>query len=70
MHQTSRTAPWTQVWGTATRLVLTPRLREPDAYPALDELLGQWRDHLASLPEAGEEDSAAMIEWPSVTSPE
>ena len=54
-----------QVWGTATRLVLTPRLREPDAYPALDELLGQWRDHLASLPEAGEEDSAAMIEWPS-----
>jgi len=39
-----------QVWGPATRLVLTPRLREPDAYPALDELLGQWRDHLAGLP--------------------
>jgi hypothetical protein len=39
-----------QVWGAATRFVLTPRLREPDAYPALDELLGQWRDHLAGLP--------------------
>jgi GNAT superfamily N-acetyltransferase len=51
-----------QVWGTATRLDLTPRLREPEA---LDELLGQWRDHLAALPEASGEDSAAMINWPS-----
>jgi len=54
-----------QVWGTATRLVLTPRLREPDAHAALDELLGQWHDHLAGLPEADNEDAAAMIEWPS-----
>lgn len=54
-----------QAWGAATRLVLTPRLREPDAYPALDELLGQWRDHLAGLPEANHEDTAAMLEWPS-----
>ena len=54
-----------QVWGPATRLVLTPRLREPDAYPALDQLLGQWRDHLAGLPEADNEDAAAMIVWPS-----
>jgi GNAT superfamily N-acetyltransferase len=54
-----------QVWGPATRLVLTPRLREPDAYPALDELLAQWRDHLAGLAEAGNEDTAAMIQWPS-----
>jgi GNAT superfamily N-acetyltransferase len=54
-----------QVWGAATRFVLTPRLREPDAYPALDGLLGQWRDHLAGLPEAGQADTAAMLEWPS-----
>jgi GNAT superfamily N-acetyltransferase len=54
-----------QVWGAATRFVLTPRLREPDAGPALDELLGQWHDHLAGLPEADNEDAAAMIEWPS-----
>ena len=54
-----------QVWGTATRLVLTPRLREPDAHAALDDLLGQWHDHLAGLPEADNEDAAAMIEWPS-----
>jgi GNAT superfamily N-acetyltransferase len=54
-----------QVWGTATRFVLTPRLRDPDVYPALDELLGQWRDHLAGLPEADNEETAAMLEWPS-----
>jgi GNAT superfamily N-acetyltransferase len=51
-----------QVWGTIIRLDLTPRLRSP---AALDELLGQWRDHLAVLPEASGEDSAAMIDWPS-----
>ena len=51
-----------QVWGTITRLDLTPRLRTS---AALDELLGQWRDHLAALPEASGEDSAAMINWPS-----
>jgi GNAT superfamily N-acetyltransferase len=28
-------------------------------------LLGQWHDHLAGLPEADNEDAAAMIEWPS-----
>jgi GNAT superfamily N-acetyltransferase len=54
-----------QVWGTATRLVLTPRLREPDTHAALDDLLGQWHHHLASLPEADNKDAAAMIEWPS-----
>ena len=54
-----------QAWGPATRLVLTPRLRDPDAYPALDDLLGQWHDHLAGLPEADNEDAAALIVWPS-----
>jgi len=54
-----------QVWGTATRLELTPALAEPDTSAALDALLGQWRDHLASLPEASGEDSAAVINWPS-----
>jgi len=51
-----------QVWGTKTRLDLTPRLRTS---AALDELLGQWREHLAALPEASGEESAAMINWPS-----
>ena len=51
-----------QVLGTKTRLDLTPRLRTS---AALDELLGRWCDHLATLPEANGEDAAAMINWPS-----
>ena len=54
-----------QTWGAAARFSLIPRLREADTLPALDELLGQWRDHLAGLPEAGNQDTAAMINWPS-----
>ena len=54
-----------QTWGTAGRFSLIPRLREPDTSAALDDLLGQWRDHLAGLPQAGAEDTAAMISWPS-----
>ena len=54
-----------QTWGTASRFSLIPRLREPDTSAALDELLGQWHDHLAGLPEAGAADSAAMVNWPA-----
>jgi GNAT superfamily N-acetyltransferase len=54
-----------QTWGTASRFSLILRLREPDTSAALDDLLGQWRHHLAGLSEAGAEDTAAMISWPS-----
>jgi GNAT superfamily N-acetyltransferase len=54
-----------QTWGTATRFVLTPRLREPDTLAAADHLLAQWREHLAGLPEAHEDDTAAIVTWPS-----
>jgi GNAT superfamily N-acetyltransferase len=54
-----------QTWGTASRFSLILRLREPDTSAALDELLGQWHDHLAGLPEAGEADSAAVVTWPA-----
>lgn len=54
-----------QTWGTADRYSLVPRLREPDTFAALKDLLGQWRDHLAGVPEANDEDTAAMINWPS-----
>lgn len=32
---------------------------------ALDGLLSQWRDHLAAVPGTGDEDSAALVMWPS-----
>ena len=54
-----------QTWGAAGRFSLILRLREPDTSAALDDLLGQWHDHLAGLPEAGAQDTAAMISWPS-----
>jgi GNAT superfamily N-acetyltransferase len=54
-----------QTWGTASRFSLILRLREPDTSAALDDLLGQWHDHLAALPEAGAADSAALVTWPA-----
>ncbi len=42
-----------QTWGTAGRFSLVLRLREPDTSGALDDLLGQWRGHLAGLPGTG-----------------
>ena len=34
-------------WGADDRFSLVLRLREADTSAALDDLLGQWRDHLA-----------------------
>jgi GNAT superfamily N-acetyltransferase len=54
-----------QTWGAATRFILVPRLRGPDTRAVADDLLAQWRDHLAHTPEAKADDTAAMITWPS-----
>ena len=55
----------TQTWSAATKFALTMRLREPDTLVAADNLLGQWRDHLAGLPEAAAGDTAAVVTWPA-----
>lgn len=52
-------------WGAARRFQLAARVAGPDVGAALDELLSRWRDHLATVPEAGETDTAAMVTWPS-----
>jgi GNAT superfamily N-acetyltransferase len=54
-----------QTWGAATRFILVPRLRDANTRAAADDLLTQWRGHLAGLPEAYADDTAAMITWPS-----
>ena len=54
-----------QTWGTADRFSLIARLREADTSAALDDLVGQWRDHLTGLPGTGADDTAAMITWPA-----
>ena len=52
-------------WGTARRFQLTATVAGPDVRDALDQLLSQWRDHLAGIPGADDDDSAAIVNWPS-----
>ncbi len=51
--------------GAAQRFRLTPYLAGPDVLTALDTLLSRWRAHLATVPEAAGEDTAAVVCWPS-----
>ncbi len=51
-------------WGAARRFQLTAWTAGPGMGAALDELLSLWRDHLAGLPGAGDEDTAAVVTWP------
>jgi GNAT superfamily N-acetyltransferase len=52
-------------WGTERRYQLAPQITGPDIGGTLDRVLGQWRDHLAGLPGADSQDTAAVITWPS-----
>jgi GNAT superfamily N-acetyltransferase len=51
--------------GASLRFRLAPYLTGPDVLAPLDTLLSRWRDHLASVPEAAGEDTAALVYWPS-----
>jgi GNAT superfamily N-acetyltransferase len=52
-------------WGAARRFRLEPQVAGPDVRGALDRLLTGWRAHLAGLPGTGEDDTAAVVPWPS-----
>lgn len=53
-------------YGAAARFQLTVEVAAPEAGPdALDRLLSAWRDHLADVPGAAADDTAAVIIWPS-----
>lgn len=52
-------------WGAARRFRLDPRVAGPDVRGALDALLATWREHLAGEPGTGEDDTAAVVGWPS-----
>ena len=67
-HQHTPADSLAQTWDTATKFSLTMRLREADTRAAADDLLTQWRDHLADLPlpeTATAEDTSATVTWPS-----
>jgi GNAT superfamily N-acetyltransferase len=52
-------------WGAVRRFELTTRIAGPDVADTLDSLLLQWAGHLARTPAAYDEDSAALVTWPS-----
>ena len=64
-HQHVAADTLAQTWGTATKFVLSMRLRGPDIQAAADDLLTQWRDHLTGQPEARTDDTAAIVNWPA-----
>jgi hypothetical protein len=49
----------------ARRFELAPAVIGPDAATALDQLICLWRDHLADVPGSADDDTAAIITWPS-----
>jgi GNAT superfamily N-acetyltransferase len=52
-------------WGAARRFQLSASVAGPDVSADLDRLLSLWRDHLAGLPGTDDEDTAAVVIWPS-----
>jgi GNAT superfamily N-acetyltransferase len=52
-------------WGAARRFQLTAQVAGPDVADGLDQLLSLWRDHLADVPGSDEQDTAAVVNWPS-----
>jgi GNAT superfamily N-acetyltransferase len=64
-HWTAEPGSLDLIEGAAQRFMLTPYLTGPDVLAALDTLLSRWRDHLATVPAAAGEDTAAVICWPS-----
>ena len=64
-HWTGAPGSLDLVWGKSRRYTLLPEIAGPDIAGALDQLIGQWQDHLTSVPGACDEDTAAIINWPS-----
>ncbi|HEY0716462.1 MAG TPA: hypothetical protein VGD68_02505, partial [Streptosporangiaceae bacterium] len=56
-------------WSAARQYQLTARVAGPDVAGSLDRLLSVWRDHLhdhwAGQPDLGDQDTAAVVSWPS-----
>jgi GNAT superfamily N-acetyltransferase len=52
-------------WGPARRFHLSAAVAGPEVTESLSQLLALWRDHLATVPGTGDEDTAAVVNWPS-----
>jgi acetyltransferase (GNAT) family protein len=53
------------LWGASRRFTLVPYFAGPDVAGGLSQLITQWHDHLAELPQAAGPDAAAVVTWPS-----
>ena len=65
-HWASEPGSFELTWGAARRFQLTTQVAGPDVGTALDELLSQWRYHLADVPGTHGADTAAIVHWPSL----
>jgi hypothetical protein len=52
-------------WGAERRFLLKALIAGPHVAGPLDQLLSRWRDHLADVPDTKDEDTAAILTWPS-----
>lgn len=64
-HWTGEPGSLDLVWGAQRRFRLIPEIAGPDAAGALGQLMDQWREHLAKVPDADAADTAAIVNWPS-----
>jgi hypothetical protein len=64
-HWTAEPGSLDLIEGATQRFRLTPYITGSDVLASLDTLLSQWRAHLAAVPEAVGEDTAAVVCWPS-----
>jgi GNAT superfamily N-acetyltransferase len=64
-HWTGRPGSLDLTWGASRRFRLSALTVGPDIAGSLDTLLSQWRDHLAGIPAAARDDTAAIVSWPS-----
>jgi GNAT superfamily N-acetyltransferase len=66
VHQHIPPQSLNQTWGAADRFTLVPRLAGQDVTASADQLLAQWRDHLAGIGATRGPDTSASVVWPSL----
>jgi GNAT superfamily N-acetyltransferase len=66
VHQHVPPQSLNQTWGAADRFTLVPRIPGQEVTASTDQLLGQWRDHLAGIGATRGPDTAASVVWPSL----
>ncbi|HVT70725.1 MAG TPA: GNAT family N-acetyltransferase [Trebonia sp.] len=66
VHQHVPPQSLNQTWGAADRFTLVPRLPGQDVEGPADQLLSQWRDHLAGIGASRGPDTSASVVWPSL----